>query len=152
MTYWRMQVHPGKSKNPFKDTVECISAGYIGLDFHKNKSVPHLFTVPKEKLPKDQQHYWAFAHEMKIGDRVLVFAHNIPLALVRVAGEYEYSTAPEIRVWFRHLRQIDDIRYYWDCPIDLKKWEHIPMAETIAPLRNPEADSFQLIKKWLGKK
>ncbi|MBK7449103.1 MAG: hypothetical protein IPJ47_06620 [Anaerolineales bacterium] len=75
---------------------------------------PDLKTISQETLPENQKNYWACAHEMQIGDHVLLFAHHFPLALVHVAGEYNYirEKAPEIGVWFRHFRKIDDIRYY----------------------------------------
>jgi hypothetical protein len=144
-----MQVHPLGSDSPIKDTVESISAGYIGLDFSSN--APDLMTIPKGKL-KSHKNYWAFAHEMKIGDRVLVFAHNFPLALVQIKGEYNYirSIDPEIGVWFRHFREIDDVRYYWDYVESVNEWENIPMSGTIAPLRNPKSQSYRLIERWLG--
>lgn len=103
MTYWRMQVHPGDSDKATKHTVESISAGYIGLDFIID--VHDLLTVTQDMLPENQRNYWAFAHEMEVGDSVLLFAHHFPLALVRVAGPYNYirAIAPEISVWFRHF-------------------------------------------------
>lgn len=150
MTYWRMQVHPGDSVNAIKHTVESISAGYIGLDFITD--IPDLTTISQETLPENQKIYWAFAHEMKIGDHVLLFAHHFPLALVRVAGDYNYirEKAPEIGVWFRHFRKIDDVRYYGDYITDARKWEYLTMTATITPLRDPNSASYKLIDEWLG--
>ncbi len=150
MTYWRMQVHPGDSDKAIKHTVESVSAGYIGLDFITD--VHDLLTVTQDMLPENQRNYWAFAHEMEVGDSVLLFAHHFPLALVRVAGPYNYirAVAPEIGVWFRHFRKIDDVRYYGDFVTDAKKWEAIPMTATITPLRDPQSKSYQLIEEWLA--
>ncbi len=150
MTHWRMQVHPGTSTEAIKDTVESLSAGYIGLDFVI--PVSDLLTVRQEALPENQKNYWAFAHEMKIGDQVLLFAHHFPLALVKVIGDYNYirDKAPEIGVWFRHFRKVDDVRYYGDFVTDARKWEPIPMTATITPLRKPTSKTYQLIEKWLG--
>lgn len=150
MTYWRMQVHPGDSDNAVKHTVESISAGYIGLDFVTD--VPDLKTIQQDALPENQRIYWAFAHEMQIGDYALLFAHHFPLALVRVAGEYNYirEKAPEIGVWFRHFRKIDDVRYYGDYITDARKWEYLTMTATITPLRDPNSASYKLIDEWLG--
>jgi hypothetical protein len=150
MTYWRMQVHPGDSDKAIKHTVESISAGYIGLDFVTD--VPDLLTVAQEILPENQHNYWGFAHEMEVDDRVLLFAHHFPLALVRVAGPYNYirSIAPEIGVWFRHFRKIDDVRYYGDFITDARKWEYITMTATITPLRESNSKSYELIEEWLG--
>jgi hypothetical protein len=150
MSYWRMQVHPGDSENAIKHTVESISAGYIGLDFITD--VPDMLTVTQEFLPEHQRNYWAFAHEMEVGDHALLFAHHFPLALVRVAGAYNYirTKAPEIGVWFRHFRRIDDVRYYGDHATDARRWEYLTMTATITPLRDPTSKSYQLIKEWLG--
>jgi hypothetical protein len=150
MTYWRMQLHPGYSQDAIKDAVESLSAGYIGLDF--DTDVPDLKTVTQAVLPEDQRYYWAFAHEMAMGDQVLLFAHHFPLALVRVAGDYNYIKfkAPEIGVWFRHFRKIDDVRYYGDYVTDARKWERITMTGTIAPLRDPKSKTYHLIEDWLG--
>jgi hypothetical protein len=146
-----MQVHPNEPMNAVKYTVASLSAGYIGLDFIED--VPDLLTITQESLPEKQRNYWAFAHEMKVGDQVLLFAHHFPLALVRVAGEYNYirTTAPEIGVWFRHFREIEDVRYYGDFVTDARKWEYISMTATITPLRDHKTRSYQLIEEWLLK-
>jgi hypothetical protein len=62
---------------------------------------------------------------------------HFPFALVRVSGDYNYirSHAREIGVWFRHLRSVDDIRYYGDFVTDARSWEQITMTATITPLR-----------------
>jgi hypothetical protein len=103
-------------------------------------------------LPENQRYYWSFAHEMEIGDRVLLFAHHFPFALARVSGPYNYirSIAPEIDVWFRHFRTIDDVRYYGDFVTNVQTWEPIPMTATITPLRDSAKQSYQLIRRWLG--
>jgi hypothetical protein len=149
MTYWRMQLHPSDSEGAIRHTVESLSAGYIGLDF--SSDVADLLTIGQDDLPENQRNYWAFAHEMEIDDRVLLFAHHFPFALVRVAGTYNYirETAPEIGVWFRHFRQADEVRYYGDFVTNAQDWEHITMTATITPLRDPATASFQLIERWL---
>ena len=150
MTYWRMQLHPGDSEGAVSHTVQSLSAGYIGLDFAS--PVADLYTVPQSALPGNQRHYWGFAHEMEIGDRVLLFTHHFPFALVRVAGDYNYirSQAPEIGVWFRHFRKVDDIRYYGDWATNVRAWKPLVMTATITPLRGSRTASFQLIQKWLN--
>ncbi len=150
MSYWRMQVHPGDPTDAVKHTVSSLSAGYIGLDFVRD--VPDLLTITQDDLPSDQKNYWAFAHEMKVGDHVLVFAHHFPLALVRVAGEYNYirSIAPEVGVWFRHFRRISDVSYYADFVTNPQEWERLVMTATITPLRKDSTGSYQLIQRWLG--
>jgi hypothetical protein len=96
-----MQLHPDQPGGAIGHTVRSLSAGYIGLDFATD--VSDLLRVNQNELPENQRNYWGFAHEMAIGDRVLLFAHQFPFALVRVKGPYNYirSTAPEIGVWFR---------------------------------------------------
>ena len=150
MTYWRMQLHPSESEGAIKHTVESLSAGYIGLDFAVD--VPDLMPVSQSELPKSQRNYWAFAHEVKIGDRVLLFAHHFPFALVKISGEYNYIRAavPELGVWFRHFRAIEDVRYFGDFITNARTWEPITMTATITPLRKTDTESHQLIERWLN--
>ena len=150
MTYWRMQLHPSDSEGAVKYTVESLSAGYIGLDFAVD--VPDLMTVEQSELPDNQRNYWAFAHEMKIGDRVLLFAHHFPLALAKVSGEYNYVRAavPELGVWFRHFRAVEDVRYFGDFITDARTWQQLTMTATITPLRKTDTESHQLIERWLN--
>jgi hypothetical protein len=150
MTYWRMQLHPDDASGAVKHTTQSLAAGYIGLDFEE--FVPDLFTIKQDQLPLNQRNYWSFAHEMAVGDRVLLFAHHYPFALVRVAGEYNYvrNRAPELGVWFRHFRAVDDVRYYGDFVTNPKDWERMVMTATITPLRQPDTASFQLIERWLA--
>jgi hypothetical protein len=146
-----MQLHPSESGGAVKHTVECLSAGYVGLDFATD--VPDLLTtgLRPESLPANQRNYWAFAHEMDTGDRVLLFAHHFPFALVRISGAYNYMRmkSRELGVWFRHFREVDDIRYYGDHVTNARNWEPIPMTATITPLRDPDKASYQLIDQWL---
>lgn len=150
MPYWRMQLHPSESEGAIKHTVESLSAGYIGLDFAVD--VPDLTTVAQSELPENQRNYWAFAHEMKVGDHVLLFAHHFPFALAKVAGEYNYVRAavPELGVWFRHFRAVEDVRYFGDFITNARTWPQITMTATITPLRNTDTESHQLIEHWLN--
>ena len=113
--------------------------------------MPDLMTIEQSALPSNQRNYWGFAHEMEIGDRILLFAHHYPLALARVSGPYNYirAQAPEIGVWFRHFRTVDDIRYYGDFVTYPREWENLVMTATITPLRETDSGSFQLIERWL---
>jgi hypothetical protein len=149
MTYWRMQLHPNESEGAIRHTVESLSAGYIGLDF--STDVADLLTIGQDVLPNHQRNYWAFAHEMEVGDRVLLFAHHFPFALARIAGAYNYirEAAPEIGVWFRHFRHVDDVRYYGDFVTNAHNWEPITMTATITPLRETTTASYQIIERWL---
>ena len=149
MTYWRMQLHPSESEGAIRHTVESLSAGYIGLDFAVD--VPDLLTVPQNTLPENQRNYFSFAHEMEIGDWVLLFTHHFPFALARVEGPYNYirAAAPEIGVWFRHFRKVDSVRYYGDFVTNASTWKSITMTATITPLREQDSASYQLIEQWL---
>ena len=137
MAYWRMQLHPSESQGAVRHTVDSLSAGYIGLDFVTD--VPDLLTVPQSALPENQRNYWSFAHEMEVGDWVLLFTHHFPFALARIAGPYNYirSTAPEIGVWFRHFRQVDEVRYYGDFMTNARNWESITMTALSPPSVSP---------------
>jgi len=150
MTFWRMQLHPSEPAGAVQHTVRCLSAGYIGLGF--GGVVGDLLTTQQDQLPEGSRHYFAFAHQMAIGDWVLLFAHHFPLALARVAGDYNYirSIAPEIGVWFRHFRQVDSVRYYGDFVTNARTWESIAMTATITPLREEDSASYRLIVRWLA--
>jgi hypothetical protein len=151
--YWRMQLHPSDAKEAIAHTVRSLAAGYIGLDF--SGSVPDMLTIEKDALPEKARNYWAFAHDMEIGDYVLVFCHHFPFALVRVAGEYNHIRAsiPENSVWFTHFRKVDEIQYYGDrrgCT-DARNWPYITMTATITPLKSEDKMCFKLIEDWLAK-
>lgn len=149
MTYWRMQIHPASPEEAIRYSVESLAAGYIGLDFATE--VGDLFEVERSTLPANQKDYWAFAHEMQEGDLVLIVTHHYPFALVRVAGAYNYirSRAPEIGVWFRHFRKVDDVLYYGDFRTNPRDWEETIMTDTISPLRRADTISYRLIEEWM---
>jgi hypothetical protein len=149
MSYWRMQLHPSESEGAVRHTVESLCAGYIGLDFAVD--VPDLMTVQQSALPEHQRKYWPFAHEMTVGDWVMIFTHHFAFALARVAGDYNYirATAPEIGVWFRHFRRVDSVRYYGDFVTNARAWAPLVMTATITPLRDQSSASYQLIDEWL---
>lgn len=148
MSYWRMQLHPEEPGGAMKHSVESLAAGYIGLDFAAE--VGELMQTQQSALPATQRDYWAFAHEMAIGDRVLIIVHHFPFAVVTVAGEYNSIRSPEpgIGVWFRHFRRVKDVRYYGDFVTNAKGWEQITMTDTISPLRDPDSKSYRLIDSW----
>ncbi len=148
MPYWRMQLHPAEPGEALRYAVESLAAGYIGLDF--GVEVGGLTQTTQTALPENQKDYWAFAHGMAVGDRVLITVHHFPFALVRVAGEYNHirSTAPKIGVWFRHFRRVDDVTYYGDFRTDVRQWEQLRMTDTISPLRDPGSRSYRLVQEW----
>ena len=148
MAYWRMQLHPDQPGESVKHCIDSLAAGYIGLDFAFD--VGDLMTITKDKLPENQKDYWAFAYGMKKEDRVLIIAHHFPFALVTISGEYNYirSFAPEIGVWFRHFRRVDDVHYYADLKTDVRKWEQLKITDKISPLHDPSSRSYKLIEDW----
>ncbi len=148
MTYWRMRLHPDKPGEALKHSVESLAAGYIGLDFAAD--VGDLKKTAQSTLPENQKDYWAFAHEMVVGDKVLIIVHHFPFALATVADDYNYirCRAREIGVWFRHFRRVEDVRYYGDLVTNAYNWESLTMTDTISPLRNPSSKSYQLIEAW----
>jgi len=150
MTFWRMQLHPGESGSAIKHAVESLVAGHIGLDFERD--VGDLKSISKSSLPENQKDYWAFAHEMEVGDKVLIIVHHFPFALATVSGEYNYIRvrAPELKVWFRHFRRVEDVLYYADVVTDVRKWEQLKMTDTISPLRRQDTMSYKLIAGWSG--
>ena len=149
MAYWRMQLHPDDASEAIGHAVRSLAAGYIGLDFATD--VGDLNRTTWEQLPQKQKPYWAFAHEMGVGDRVLVVVHALPFALAAVDGEYNYirNRTPEIGVWFRHFRKVKDVRYYGDYKTDAHDWPRTKMTDTICPLRRDDTISYQLIEEWL---
>jgi len=148
MTHWRMQLHPNEAGEAVRHAVESLAAGYIGLDF--SVDVGDLHRTTQDQLPDHQKDYWAFAHEMAVGDEVLIIVHHFPFALATVAGEYNYIRVPahEIGVWFRHFRQVKDVRFYGDFKTNVHQWEHTTMTDTISPLRDPSSISYRLIEAW----
>lgn len=150
MAYWRMQLHPDRPKEALRYCVESLAAGYIGLDFRQD--IGDLMKADRTCLPENQSDYWLFAHEMGVGDTVLIIAHHFPFALATVSGEYNYirRTSPEIGVWFRHFRQVKDVRYYGDFVTNAGKWRQLKMTDTIAPLRDRQSQSYLLIEEWIN--
>jgi hypothetical protein len=147
-----MQLHPTDSQNAVKHCIESLAAYYIGLDFDEN--LGDLTKIRKEKLPENQHDYWAFANTMKIGDIVLIIAHHFPFALVTVASDYNYikNKAPELGVWFKHFRKVDNIKYYADYTTNAYSWQNLIMTDTISPLWDKTSSSFKLIEEWVQEK
>jgi hypothetical protein len=150
MTSWRMQLHPNTAGESARLAAESLSRGFIGLDF--TADVGDLMRVLKRDLTPVEKIYWMFAHEMQEGDFVLIYVHNYPFALARVAGPYNYikTPVPQIGVWFRHFRKVDQVHYYSDFITNPKNWEASVMPATITPLRNVDTQSQQLLNEWIA--
>ena len=149
MTFWRMQLHPGQAEFAFRYSVQSICTGFIGLDF--DHDVGDLMKVAQQNLHQSDRDYWQFAHGMALGDKVLVIAHHFPVALVTVAGEYNYvrTPAPQLGVWFRHFREISDARFFADRVTNAAAWEQYRMTDTISRLVDTHSKSYQLIDSWV---
>jgi len=147
MTAWRMQLHPDEAQQSTRHVVESLCAGYVGLDFKWD--IGDLEKANKEDLPPGEKVLWAFAHEMKIGDHVLVFVHHYPFALAEVCGKYNYikTPVPEIGVWFR---AVCNVRYFADFKTDMSSWKPLTMTATLTPLRSEDSGSQKLVREWLA--
>ena len=132
-----------------KYAVESLAAGFIGLGFREDPG--DLTKIDKGDLEGPEKNYWRFAHEMNIGDAVLVIVHHFPFAVLKVEREYNYLREPvsDLGVWFRHFRPVEDVHYFADHNTNAKEWEQIPMTDTVSPLRREETDSYQLIEEML---
>ncbi len=151
MQYWRMQLHPSDGALATRYAVESLAQGFIGLDF-KCDAGDLRRPEARTGIKDTQQDYVDIAERMEVGDVVLVVVHHFPFALVTVSGQYNYIAHREERlgVWFRHFRPIDRTRtrYYADWETDARKWEHIPMTDTISILKDPTSRSYRLIEEW----
>jgi hypothetical protein len=150
MAYWRMQLHPNDSHLAAKHALESLAAGFIGLDFEGDCG--DLTLLPDaSRLKTGEKDYLQFARDMALGDKVLIMLHHFPFALVAVSGPYNYikTPEPEIGVWFRHFRRVDEVKYFADLVTNAASWEPITMTDTISPLKDPNSKSYKLIQGWL---
>ncbi|QIR92975.1 hypothetical protein FR729_07585 [Vibrio alginolyticus] len=147
MAYWRMQLHPDDSGNSAFHSAQSLSAGFIGLDFAER--VSDLEFEELDKIPQHQKDYVAFANQMKVGDKVLIISHHFPFAVCTVSGDYNYikTPVPELGVWFRHFRRVDNVKYFADFKTNAKAWQQIKMTDTISPLVNEGTLSLNLIRE-----
>ena len=147
MTHWRMQLHPGGSREGTKSAAESLSAGFIGLDFGEDPG--DLTRLPAGELSGGEADYPDLVR-MAAGDRVLLMSHHHPFALATIAGDYNYvrTPVPELGVWFRHFRRVRDVHFYFDWRTNPKEWERIVMTDTISVLKDPGSKSYRLIEEW----
>jgi hypothetical protein len=143
-----MQLHPSDPQRSAFHAAQSLCAGFIGLDFEQDEG--DLMRATQQNLPTKHRDYWGFAHDMNIGDRVLIISHHFPFALATVAGEYNYirQPVPEIGVWFRHFRRVEDVRLYADSVTNAAKWQPLKMTDTLARLQDTQSQSYQLIHNW----
>jgi hypothetical protein len=149
MAFWRMQLHPDDASSGTRHAGESLAAGFIGLGFRTDPGDLTLVTDPAS-LPQGQSDYLDFANRMTVGDKVLIISHHYPFALVTVDGEYNYirKAVPEIGVWFRHFRRVEDVKYYFDWITNAANWQRLVMTDTISILTDPTSLSYRLIQDW----
>lgn len=149
MAYWRMQLHPDDSGRSSRHAAESLSAGFIGLDFARDRGDMTLIH-DASLLSSGEKDYLDFSRRMTVGDKVLVIAHNFPFALATVSGGYNYirTPVPEIGVWFRHFRAVNDVKYYSDWITNALDWQRLIMTDAISILKDPNSKSYQLIADW----
>lgn len=148
--YWRMQLHPTDSTFSSFYANTSIAKGFIGLGF-ENK-VGDLLELQDIEILGKQKDYLLFATEMKVGDIVLIMSHHNPVAVVKIKSDYNYirETVPELGIWFRHFRKIEDeIIYYTDFETNKNNFQSITMSGTISPLRDENSQSRKLIQAMI---
>lgn len=131
-----------------KREVKTAGLRVHSLDFESEPG--DLMLANQQSVAVGQRDYFAFAHQMTVGDRVLIMAHHLPFALCTVAGDYNYirRTEVELGIWFRHFRRVSDVRFYADRTTNAHNWPRITMTDTISPLHDPQSQSYQLIHTW----
>jgi hypothetical protein len=157
-----MQLHPECYKDRAAEyAVQALARGFVGFSFWSDPG--DLRRVELSSLP-DQvgKPEVEFATEMNVGDKILVFVHQYPFALVMVASDYCYRPRPrrppwkwgevifpELGVWFNHFRRVKDVWYYADYKTNPRDWEQIPTPMTIQRLTASKGKVRELIQRWL---
>lgn len=159
MKYWRMNLHPTDEKLQMKCVTESLAAGFIGLGFDVGADPGDLDKINPDDprvSPQANKTYWSI-QKIEQNDFVAIFAHNEPIALVKVIEEYNYikKSLPELGIWFNHFRRIerDKINYFADLD-SYKQKELITLygdnitKMTIQGHQDPEKEIYQFIEKW----
>ena len=147
--FWRMQLHPESQKQgeKKKHTDQCIAQRRIGLDF-EDDNVGDLRSISRSDLKK-QKNYYDFCELMEIGDIVLISLSNAPYALVRVVGEYKYSTDPNrAGLWCSHHRKVDVLAFYKGCE-DLLPKAKLPTTKALQPIKQ-SGQFYRFVQAWVG--
>ena len=145
--YWMMQLHPSQSTQDLRYVHASLAAGFIGLDF-TGQVTESMQTLDWSTVDERHKPFHLFYDTMRTGDYVLIMAHNQPVALVEVTGEYRFEPVA-IRTWFRHMRAVEVIGYYGDfVPADDPR-EPIIMGYTIGQqLAASNGPAYRLIDRW----
>ena len=130
MTYWHMQLYPGKRRIEFPPAlVKRIlnEKNCIGLGDWEGK--------------KDQ--IGPFINEMKKDDIVLIRDGESPIALVKITGDHEYTHSIQLNFdWFENRRNVEVLDFYEGKIV-------FPQARgTLQALRNEKTPSWRFIDKW----
>ena len=145
--YWRMQLHPNRSKHSMFYTVQCLANGIIGLDF--GKETKNLKIANTSILPRNEKRFVPFATEMKSNDIVLIMSHNKPLALVEVIGEYVYIAGyRQSPVWCNHYRPAKVLSYYADWRGGTEYLNDIGKSSTIQKINDQAGSFYRFVNKW----
>jgi hypothetical protein len=108
---YKMQMHPQKfGEEALRYAHKGLAAGYIGLGLRGPDNVSMADLDPQE-VSERNRNCLQFYHDMKIGDFALIEAHNDPVALALVTGDYEFVPEPADDVWCKHRRRADV--WYW---------------------------------------
>lgn len=145
MNYWRMQLHPDQPSNAAGFTAQCLIAGFVGLDHDSDiGDMRHA----QNRLPPSQRDYFDIALRMQVGDKILIIAHHWPFAFATVSSEYFYISEkqPELGVWFRHFRRVENVRFVADVITNLQLVPQLTMTDTIACL-GTATKSYQFIRE-----
>lgn len=154
MNYWRMNLHPNESMKSISHTTASLTANYIGLGFLNDPGDLEISSPLPIHQSNNEFTYWQFYAELKIGETVAIFAHNLPFALVQVSGEYNYikSPMPESGLWFNHFRKIENLRYFLD-EYTFEKWINFfenppPTQMTIQRHSDTSKPIYKFIEAW----
>lgn len=134
MNFWHMQMHQDNEKWDWAREREVLEkTGYIGMG----------------DWDDDERQQADFEHTMKIDDIVAVKRGARLIALVKVIGDYEYTqdTNEELD-WFRRRRKVKVLDWY-------RNEYNFTIASrgtlTKCNMKNSDAETNQLIKKWYEK-
>ncbi len=109
-----------------------------------------------EKVLAKSNHtnYLKFAHEINIGDYVLIAPHSAPLALCVVASDYICDRLAKGRegIVFRHFRFVKSHTFFAHV-FSRKEWPdwNLSGQGTIGQI-NERNQAFELIEKWRKKR
>ena len=145
--YWRMQLHPNEPRDSMFYTVQCLTHGYIGLDF--GEEVGDLRTADTSHLAQSEKLFVQIESSMKSGDIVLIMSHNKPFALVEVIGKYVYiDDYRKLSVWCPHLRPVRVLDYYADWGGGTGHLTGREKSSTIQSIKKQDGKFYPFVHEW----